>query len=414
MTITPAERSKAYRQKQIEKYGLEEYRKRESDKRKARRNKLKEAKTKQSTAKPPATRSKEYRQRQIEKYGEDEYRKKESEKRKERRTKLKEIQIKEAKAKPARIKSVEEMKAFNVKEQLFNIKSNVLARYTQSTHDNQWYKVDRIHKLLTNTPLTDSFELFRDTDRVFDLINTNPKWKTDETRNSYRQALSGLLKYVDGFQSEYQIYSKSSVDNRKAITETAGDIILSQKESENYIPWTQLVKAVDNKELDDKEKALLGLYLLLPPKRLQISRLLTLTNKKTGHDKNYNYLVLVKNKPSHIMLYNHKTKFKYPDVRIPLPKKLIKLFQRYIKTNKIQLNEPIFPNRTGTYYTSISDVLSKIFNKVFAPKHVTLNSLRHAYIINFLKKKRSPNQRKVLAKEMLHSVYQQSLYDRLV
>lgn len=350
-------------------------------------------------------RSKKYRERKIAELGLEEYRRQQREQRQKYRNK--QIDRKDT------VKPADQVINNDLKQQIYIEKKKVLPKYTESSHNTHWGRVSRLYRLATGEPLNNDFTVFKDTDKIMSLIETNPKWKTDKTKIAYVQSVASILKYLEGYDRAYQIYSDKSTKDNKEITEKAGDIIQSDKESENYINWNVLAKSADYK-LNDYDKSLIGLYTLLPPKRLQIGQLLTLSDNKTKHDKNYNYLVMNKQgKLSHIMLYKHKTQFHYPNVKIPLPKRLKKLFKNHIKTNKIKVGQPVFPNRSGGYYNNFSEVLTNTFGKIY-DKTITINTLRHSYIINFLNKKRSPNQRKVLARQMLHSVSQQAMYDRFV
>ena len=131
-------------------------------------------------------------------------------------------------------------------------------------------------------------------------------------------------------------------------------------------------------------------------------------------DKKFNYILIdEQNKPTKIIYFRYKTAKTYDKFVInTIPQQLAKILQQYINDAGLLDMDVLFPARGGTYYKSFSRILSDTFKK-YTRKKTTVNMLRHAKITDFLSTKKTPNQRKALAKLMAHNVSTQALYDRM-
>ena len=259
-----------------------------------------------------------------------------------------------------------------------------------------------------------NFNWLKDTDRVIKFIKTYPGWETANSRNGQLQAISGILIALDGFESYYNIYSKLSSKGRKAIDEAADENLLSERERKNILPWKTL-KNVHKKKMPESDKALISLYTLLPPRRVEDMRLLTLTDKTKGLDDQFNYLRINKKKEPMELIYNrYKTDKRYGKLTIKLTqqKTLKKILKAHITANKVKIGKPVFPTKAGKYRKDFSSYVSKTF-KTHSEKKVSVNLLRHSYITELLSNVPNLKKRKEAAKLMSHSLQQQSYYQRV-
>ena len=188
-------------------------------------------------------------------------------------------------------------------------------------------KVKNIYKQFTKKKDFDckDFSWVRDTDKLIKFFEDNPNWTTDKSENSNRTALASVLRGLDGYQKEYKIISDLSSDiaNNK-IAKQIGENKLSKKQLKNYLPWDQLVEktqaAIKRKQTPLKDKALMALYTLRPPRRNDYSEMKvirTKSNKVTAKtianlDKKFNYMILDKSdKPKELRFSRYKTEKKY-------------------------------------------------------------------------------------------------------
>lgn len=270
--------------------------------------------------------------------------------------------------------------------------------------------LDRLHKYLKGEEFKNYYDVFRDTKRVIQAIQDNPQWKSPNTKNKYLENLSSVFKNKVGWEKEYKIYSKASVDGRRKITKTQGDLKMTEKEAELFIPWKKIKKAVRFKSINDYERALLGLYTLMPPRRRSVGRFLTLADEKTTMlSPNLNYIV-----GRYIIINNYKTRKVFGQQRFKIPIALHRIFLKHIESSGIKKGDPIFPTKTGKYHagSAFSTLFSDTFEKALGER-LTFNSLRHSFIIEFLGKKKTLNQKRRMAKRLSHSVTTQAMYDRM-
>lgn len=270
--------------------------------------------------------------------------------------------------------------------------------------------LDRLHKYLNGEEFKDYYDVFRDTKRVIQAIQNNSEWKSPNTKNKYLENLSSVFKNKVGWEKEYKIYSKASVEGRRKITKVQGDLKMTEKEAELFIPWKKIKKAVRFKSINDYERALLGLYTLMPPRRRSVGRFLTLADEQTEmFSPKLNYIV-----GRYIIINNYKTSKVFGQQRFKIPIALHRILVKHIQSSGIKKGDPIFPTKTGKYHegSAFSTLFSDTFEKALGER-LTFNSLRHSFIIEFLSKKKSINQKRRMAKRLSHSVTTQAMYDRM-
>ena len=304
-----------------------------------------------------------------------------------------------------------EMKGCNdLSDAIYQVKLKTLkGRYKESTHKGIMSKLKFLGRLLTDDSFTcneKSFEVFKDTKRVLSFINDN--WSNANTRQGYVQALSGILRYIADFNDVYKVYSDASIEGRNKLTREENELKLSAKERKLWMSWDKLEKSSDSKNLNSRERAMIALFTLIPPRRLTIAKWLVYG---TGKDKNYNYLNLRDGK---IILNNYKTNTTYGQYIIKIPVKLKQILAKYIKDSRIKFGKPLFPNSKGGFYSNyISTVLSKTFNKAVG-KPITAQILRHSYVVYRMKNRNlNLNQMGKIAKSLGHSEKMLQRYNRL-
>jgi len=288
-------------------------------------------------------------------------------------------------------------------------KKSLKGKYKPKTHEGIMGKLKFLGRLLTDDSFTcdeKSFAVFKDTKKVLSFINEN--WPVANTRQGYIQALSGILKYIVDFNDVYQVYSQASIDGRKKLTREGNELKLSAKERKLWLPWTTLQKASDSKKLNSRDKAIVALFTLIPPRRLTLIKWLVYG---TGTNEEFNYLDMKNNK---IILNNYKTNTTYGQYIIKLSTKLKQILAKYIKDYKIQFGKPVFPTSKGAFYSNyVSTVLSKTFNKAVG-KPITAQILRHSYVAYRMKDRNlNLNDMEDIAVSLGHSSNMLQKYNRL-
>jgi hypothetical protein len=279
----------------------------------------------------------------------------------------------------------------------------------------QWSNMINLYKQIHNTNTYDceNLDWLKDTQKVIDFIKN--KYPKENTVISKTSNLASITSVLDGFKEAYKVYSKISTEGRIEKTKIDDNALLTDKEKINILPWDKLKKLYKNKKLSLKTRAIIGLYTTIPPRRLELGGLLTIAYDEGDLDEDFNWLIIdneTKN-PKKIVMLKYKTEKMYGRYEIELENKLYKkILKDYIIENDLKEGDPVFGTAKGSYYSSFTPVLSGQF-KTATKKNISVNLLRHAYISDFLKKKRTPAERKALAKQMGHDVGTQIMYERV-
>ena len=274
----------------------------------------------------------------------------------------------------------------------------------------QYAKINNLCKKMTNKANCSDFDFLKDTDKVVKFINAN--WKTDNSRNSQIQAISSILIALPEYKKQYNFYSNLSTKNRININEQADKNELSDKEKANILPWNELKLIYKNPKITNRNRALLALYTLLPPRRTEEISLLTIMDSEVDLDDSFNYVIMNGTNPVKLVYLRYKTDKSYGKIKIPIPTKLKTILKAYISEYKLDNGDALFGTTAGRYYKNFSSEISKVFEK-YTQKKITANLIRHSFITHYLSKKRSTADKKKIAMLMGHSIESQSAYDRI-
>jgi len=254
------------------------------------------------------------------------------------------------------------------------------------------------------------FDWTKDTTKVSKFIDTSIVWKSDESKIQQFQSLASILKVIKDYDKEYKFYSRRSIEMRTKKTTTDDDNLLTEREEENMIPWKE-IKKIQPKDVRDA--ALIGIYTLIPPRRLDY-RVLRITDHDTGLDDAYNYVVLNKrNNPTKLIFTNYKTSSTFGKQEFPVPRSLASVLKTYIEGNGFAINDYLFGKSPSEPYKSFSSQVSDVFKK-YTGKQLSVNILRHSFITWYLQKKNlSITDKKGVATAMAHSINMQDKYNRV-
>ena len=345
---------------------------------------------------------KKYRQNRREQMGEEAYKASEARKRKERRNRM--AAPVEQKQQPEPDSTLDGI--YTAKLILAESKGHTIKR---SSVEAAFNRLKRLHKLLHDTDMTD-FKWVKDTTKVSDFIMKSDKWKSQESRIQQFQSLASILKVVKGYETHYKFYSEKSIEMRNDKTKVDDKNEMTAKEKENMLSWSKIKQI---KPTTSHDKALVGVYVDMPPRRLDF-RIMKLTTTPDDLNDKFNYLVLNnRGVPKSFVFTNYKTASKFGKQEFTIPRGLAVKLKAYITDSGLVDGNYLFGKTKDTEYVSFSSYVSKIFKK-YTGKSLSVNLLRHSYISWFLKKKDlSIADKKAISVKMAHSLHTQQIYNRI-
>lgn len=400
-TVIPANRTMQWRSKQIAKLGADEFRRQESAKRKARRDR---AKAKQKQPSNPEEHKKELQ-------GVINMLKQEINKPRRTLPEVRAVIEKRVQIEKSRVaQDCQDLLEQVFKAKLLYLEKSGKKPILKKSVKQQLKKVTNLHKAMTGkeSDCTD-FEWTRKTEKVIRFIKAH--WDEPNTRSGQTQALSSILVAIEGYEDEYRFYSNYSSRERKKIDKRAKSNTLSDKERKNYLTWPEFKKILP-KVKDLRDRALIGIYTLMPPRRVEDISLLKLWTKNKDTDDKFNYLEIRRGNYGEIEYNRYKTAKVYNTISIAMPKRLQTIMKAYIKDEGLSHGDLLFPSRSGKPYKNFSVIITKAFAP-YTDKKVTANLLRHSFISNYLRKPRSEEDRGEIALQMGHSISTQQKYLRL-
>ena len=276
---------------------------------------------------------------------------------------------------------------------------------------NTWANLLGIYKLVFNKQWNcSSLAWVKQHTRISEVIKN--KYSNLNSRITKLSSIASVLKGLPRYKKDYDFYSVASVRLRSAQNKV--DDKNKPKDKELVVKWKDLKNHWKNKDLYLPHRVLMGMYTVIPPRRLEMAQLLTLGAESTKQSPNLNYLIYnATDKAFEIHLNKYKTFKKYGRQVLKLTNKTFNaLIKRYIKEFKITAGKPVFPTSNNKHYSNFNHVVASAFRKS-TNKEITINVLRHSYITDFASKKRSIEQKKQLAVLMAHGVDTQAKYLRL-
>lgn len=231
-------------------------------------------------------------------------------------------------------------------------------------------------------------------------------------KDGYVTALKSLFQEAPGLKQKYpEIFMKWD-EIHKLIREPINAKYQSNKptdrQEEAYVSFEELEKKRDSLEIGSDARLLLSLYTLVPPLRSDYNLVAIYKNDK---DIKYdNYLIL--NKNPYLVITKYKTAKTYKDIKIYLPKKLVKEIKESLK---LKPREFIFVQKNGKPYeksNTFNRWANRTLKSLFDKKNISLSTLRHIYISrrDLKLEEKSGLERNKIAQIMGHSVGTQQNY----
>jgi hypothetical protein len=296
---------------------------------------------------------------------------------------------------------------YDAKKQFAEASGHTIKKASVATALN---RIKRLHKYIFKSEMLD-FEWVKKTSVVSEFISTSDKWKSSESRIQQYASLSSVLKVLVGYDKEYEFYSKKSVELRRAKDKIDDLNLLSAKEKKNILPWSEIKQIKGDNEY---ERALIGVYVLTPPRRAKDFGLMRLATPTEELDDDFNYVILnARSKPISFIYNAYKTSNKYGKQTFEMPKALATVLKNHIESAGLQYGDFLFGKSKTEPYSSFSSQITKVFKK-HTDRNISVNILRHAYIIEFLKRKDlTLAEKKHTSAKMAHSLILQMKYNRV-
>lgn len=280
-------------------------------------------------------------------------------------------------------------------------------------------------------------------DYLFDIIDNY----VEGNNSSFLTCLSSLSWYYKNNNSpKYildEINNKRKIIKQKVQNEKNNNL-LSNNEERNITNWETVVEIYNSLEklfinnTNNKRintfYIILSFYLLLPPRRLSdYANLYFLDSyhindefvfdsnfQNVSFDKVINYKVnpiidgnknyyFEFNNDGYFMFNNYKTSKIYGKQIIKINTKMNNILKHYIQKYRIIANEKIIKNQKN----ALMNNLQLIF-KIYINKNISVDLLRHMYIIFIKKQGLSINQYNYISKLMSHSFNMQGEYFKIV
>jgi len=306
-----------------------------------------------------------------------------------------------------------------------NVDRDTLRKYIES--------IGRIYKGMTGNKFDcTNFTFLRNSVGVINYIEKRKfrgKLSSDGTKRNYYNAIRSILGRLEGYGTVNQVYQNMLNSYTEKVDKARGENRMNEKETQNYIPWPQIVKYNDP-FWTDEALLLFKLYTSIPPRRIKDYSLMKYVKGKSvpvvkGMDKNYNYLVLNNNKnPIALVFNNYKTKKAYGQFVVDLVQSDGKPHFRYSEIRKVakkafietdsKSGELVFPSANGRVIRDFTRTwLYYLFRDT--KKKIGVNDLRHSFLTHLHRSNSNmtDNTIKLFASYMGHSASMSRSYRRV-
>lgn len=213
------------------------------------------------------------------------------------------------------------------------------------------------------------------------------------------------------FKKKYKFFNEIIVNLNNDYESIRDENVVSEKDKNKVITDYSEDTIIKNiNQLDNLlEKVIYGLYMLLPPRRLEYINMY-ITTKSSKIDNNKNYIVLTKRFPSHFIFNNYKTSNTYGSQNLDIPPQLGKIIYNYIKINKLKSGDKFI----DFTYNKFIKLTKSVFKKIYDIDNITNRWLRISFATHISSLNISNNEKNRLAMQMGHNFLQQTKYRKIL
>ena len=246
-------------------------------------------------------------------------------------------------------------------------------------------------------------------DRLFKTLQKNGGWndlvgwveKTYPSKNTQTSFYSGYL----GAAKHSPTFKKKIADQADEIRETQMNLVKARTQVQDT--HTHIKKVVSYDELMEllpkltgQEALMLGMYVLIPPKRGDYGKVKLLKHDEVKDTEELNFLDV---DTFELTIKDHKTRATFQFLKEKLPVEVRKLFRKSFKQAPRRY---LFIQENGEPYKD-TDAFTKWVRATLGPhfpgRVVGIDALRHAYITEFHEGSKTYAEQKELATSMGHS-----------
>lgn len=251
-------------------------------------------------------------------------------------------------------------------------------------------------------------EFLKDSQKVIDWIETS-KYALNSKKAIYI-AIVGTLKSDESF--DLQPYRDQMDKYNKEVVANYNEQTLSVLEETKYLPWSQILDAVEKARVavEDvwtlQEYVILALYTLMPPVRLDYGEMKIVPVEPAEPVGNY----LVWSKKPYFYFSDYKTFKVYGVMKIQLCPALVKVLEEWLAYP----DQYLLVDRSGGPLGAVAlgQLIISTFHK-HCGKKVGVSMLRHSYI-SYVRAKELPIKKSdALAHQMMHSPKMSMIYRKI-
>lgn len=236
-----------------------------------------------------------------------------------------------------------------------------------------------------------------------------------ESTKAYINTILALFKYTEKLKEKKPKAYKCWLGEFTKVNEIAmakyNNLAASDKQVASFVAWEDILQKRDDLNRDSIEYLLLCMYTMIPPSRADMNHIKIFNREPSEKESSIqpNYLVIGGGDGSGggmRLVYNefkskNKNLLKYEK---ELPMELVEVIKRSLK---VMPREYLFvSSRNGQPFVnpnSYTKFVHRILEKVIK-KGVTINTLRHSFVMSLDFNRITPLEKERIAKELMHSV----------
>jgi hypothetical protein len=241
------------------------------------------------------------------------------------------------------------------------------------------------------------------------------EWYPKNTsRKAYLSFILSIFRYNPDLLCDnrkvYETWSEEFNETHKKVIDRYETNKPSDRQTEGYVPYDEIIQKRDSLEKGSIERLLLGFYTHLYPMRCDYGKVRIYKNRLSSEKEREQNYVLIKEKEEKAILHlgQYKTSKTYGKHEIEIPDELFKDLEESLKKEE---REWLFvdsrgnPQSRNTFCSWTLRVLKELFNKP-----LTVSIIRHSFINQLNMSQLSIKEKKEIAQKMGHSIQTQDVY----
>lgn len=271
--------------------------------------------------------------------------------------------------------------------------------------------LERIKYMLTHQKV-DVFTILRNPQKYVAWIQQN--FDSLATQKSYISAILAVFRHNEGLkqqeQKHYDAWYAAFQEIHAQIDERYKRNEPSERQTQGYVPFEEIVAKRDELEHGSLDRLLLGMYTYIPPLRADMNRVRVFDAYHIPNViKEDNYMILdEKSKTGRLVLREFKTATSAHHYEKDLPSALVKEILANMERDP---RDYLFQDRNGSPYraSSYTKWANRALQRIFG-KNLTISLIRHSYINTLDFNTLTVQEKETIARDMAHTVGTQDRY----